>query len=286
MKNKKRWFDNVVGLFGAVNYVDAAGGTIGDGDGGGEGDGGNDGDLTGGAGAGSGSGSDDSGDGTDGKGADDGSGTDDDKSGSDDGTGDGKGASDGVEAKFTELSNKFDRLVEKLSTGDSSDDGSDGKSKLSGLEQDDLVALMADDPEGFINKLTESVEKSVSEKVAADNANRSYDTKVEATINDYADKNKDFEEMWDKGEIQAYIEDNPGHNAISAHMAMTMEAKIEAASKTGEETAIKNFRAKANNQVLGDGPGIAPEQRDAALQNTSKFGGRSAVIAARAGLIS
>lgn len=209
----------------------------------------------------------------------------DDATGADDGADDGADSStDDSSKRFDALESKFSDLMEVLNKEGSANSDDDGSDDLSGLEHEDLVTMMADDPAGFIGKLTAEIEKSVTDKVARDNANSAYDSKVESTINAYADANKDFEEMWDNGDIKAYMEDNPGHNALSAHMAMTMEAKLAEATKKGEETAVNNFRTKSNNQVLNGGPGIPPEQRDAALKDPSKFGGAAAVLAMRAGI--
>lgn len=186
--------------------------------------------------------------------------------------------------RFEALENKFSDLMSVLGKDTNTDSDDDGSGNLSGLEHEDLVNMMADDPAGFISKLTTEIEKSVTDRVAVDNANNTYDGKIESTINTYADANPDFEAMWDNGSIKAFMDDNPGHNALSAHMAITMEARLAEATKTGEDTAIRNYRTKSDNQVLGNGPGIPPEQRDAALKDPSKFGGAAAVLALRAGI--
>jgi hypothetical protein len=187
--------------------------------------------------------------------------------------------------RFTALDSKITDLFSAIkNTNSDNDSSSKSAGDLSGLEHDDLVTMLAEDPAGFIGKVTAAVEQSVIAKVSRENAVNTYNSKVEAVVNDYADKNPDFEKMWDDGKIQGFMEKNPGHNAISSHMVLTMEQKITDAKKAGAEEAVRNFRTKTNNQVLNGGPGILPEQRDAALKNPEKFGGRSAVLAARAGI--
>ncbi len=214
----------------------------------------------------------------------DGAGEGDDSSGGDSSSeSQGDTSDDSSSEQISALNNKITDLMSIIESRDSNAD-SDDDGPESGLEHKDLVAMMADDPAAFIGELTKAVEKTVTDRVTRDNVINTYNSEIESTINDYADANTDFEVMWDKGEIQSYIEDNPGHNAISAHMAITMESKMAEATKNGEETAIRNFRLKSNSQVLNNGPGVPPEQRDAALKNPEKFGGRSAVLAMRAGI--
>lgn len=279
----KKLFAKYLTGFGIVDYVDEPGGMIGEG---GTGAGGDVTDTTDQGGSG-----DDSSGGEDGSSADgddsSGSGSGDGEGGSSEGEGEGDGegnaSSDGSSERLNAMSDKIDNLMALLNDGDANSDD-DGSGDLTGLEHEDLVAMMADNPADFISKLTSEIEAKVTSKVSDDNANNAYNGKVEETINAYADANEDFEAMWDKGEIQAFMEDNPGHNAISAHMTMTMEAKLADATKKGEETAVNNFQTKSKNQVLNGSPGIPPEQRDAALKDPGKFGGAAAVLAQRAGI--
>lgn len=217
----------------------------------------------------------------------DASGDGDGKPGEGEGTGsEGDNAPD-YEKRFTALDTKINNMLTLLNSGtsNSDDDGqSQGDTGGFNLEHDDLVAMMADDPEGFIGKLTHSIEQQVTNKVMQENADNAFSGAVEKTIDEYADANEDFEPMWVDGSIKDYMDKNVGHNAISAHMALTMEQRLADARKEGADEAIKNFRAKSNSQVLNDGPGIPPDQRDAALKEPGKFGGRAAVVAARAGI--
>ncbi|RLD19328.1 MAG: hypothetical protein DRI71_11975 [Bacteroidetes bacterium] len=259
------------------------GGDSGDGDGG-AGSGGMGGSADGDSGGNNDSG-DDSGDGNDGSESD--SGDDGDNKDGNDGDDSDDNAID-YEKRFTDLDGKVANLINTLSrsNSDSGNDGDDSGKDAGGidLEHDDLVAMMADDPADFISKLTATIEQSVTNKVALENADSAFNGKVEETIDAYAEANDDFEPMWDKGDLQKFMEKNPGHNAISAHMTMTMEQRIADAKKEGADEAIKNFRTKSNSQVLNGGPGIPPDQRDAALKNPEKFGGKAAVIAQRAGI--
>jgi len=189
-----------------------------------------------------------------------------------------------VDDRIAALTNQISTLTNTLSSSPDSSDDEGGTDDFSSLEHEDLVAMMADDPKNFIQTLTSAIRESVSKDVRQESATSDYNSKVENTIDQYADDNPTFEKMWDEGKLQSYMEKNPGHNAISAHMVITMEQRVTDAKKEGAETAAKNFSTKQNNQVLNSGPSISPDQRDAALKNPGKFGGRSAVLAARAGI--
>jgi hypothetical protein len=267
---RKRWLNNLVSCFGIVDYnsPDEPGGSIGMG--------------------GSVSDSHDSGvagdvstSTADGDNPDDSQG-DAPPSGADDGNPPAtplSSATPDFDSKFASIDSKINNLLNAINTNSGNDGG-----RSFPLEHDDLVTMLAEDPSGFIGKITSIVEKSVTERVAMENATNSYNGKIENTINAYADINPDFEKMWDSGEIKSFMNKNPGHNALSAHMVITMNDKLEQARKEGAEKAVRNFKAKSGSQVLNGGPGVPPEQRDAALKDPSKFGGRAAVLAARAGI--
>lgn len=111
--------------------------------------------------------------------------------------------------------------------------------------------------------------------------------KIRTTFESYREKNPDFDKMWKSGEIPKFMQANPGHNAISAHQMLTMEARIkEAADKAAKETEAKvlaNVKAKRSATVLGAGPGTtgAPPAIDKELSDTKQSGGLTAVLTNR-----
>ena len=111
-------------------------------------------------------------------------------------------------------------------------------------------------------------------------------TRIRTTFDSYREKNPDFDKMWKSGEIPKFMQANPGHNAISAHQMLTMDARIkEAAEKAAKETEAKvlaDVKAKRSAQVLGGGPAVTgggAKDVDAALQDTKQHGGKAAVLA-------
>jgi hypothetical protein len=112
---------------------------------------------------------------------------------------------------------------------------------------------------------------------------------VKETYDNYVKDNPDFTTMWKKGEIKAFMDKNPGHTAISAHMAMTLDRKIkDAAEKSAKETEAKvlaNLKAKRSASVLGGGPGVPTgAKEDDELKDTKKHGGFVALAARKIAL--
>jgi hypothetical protein len=111
--------------------------------------------------------------------------------------------------------------------------------------------------------------------------------RIKSTFDSYREKNPDFDEMWKSGEIPKFMKANIGHNAISAHQMLTMEARIkeatEKAAKEAEAKTIANMKAKRSAQVLGGGPAVtgSGKTEDAALNDTKSHGGKASVIARR-----
>lgn len=170
-----------------------------------------------------------------------------------------------------------------------------GYKDTSKMTVDEIRDWMEDDPAAYMANAAKQIRAEVTAEVEGRLSQRSYDDKVLKTLNDYAAKNETFDQMWDSGEIQRFVEANPGYDAISAHMALTSEdnAKnieikvkeaVEKAVKETEERIIKNFKAKRGAQVLSSGPAstgtvqgkVAPE-----LKEPKKFGGVNTVLAAR-----
>lgn len=151
-----------------------------------------------------------------------------------------------------------------------------------------------DDPIGFAKNLQDMTLHQIKVQANRNQANAMQKATFEGiakTFDDYAAKHPDFNTMWDSGEIEKYMNANPGINAISAHMILTEDARIKAiveevtakVSKETEERVTKNFQAKRNATVIDSAkpPREAVDGVDPALQDTNKFGGRNSVLANR-----
>jgi hypothetical protein len=146
-----------------------------------------------------------------------------------------------------------------------------------------------DDPIGFAKNLEEMTLFRISQKAHQSQQaeiRKATVAEISKTFDEYAKDNPDFNEMWEKGELQAYMTANPGNNAISAHMKLTEQKRIDAAVakavKETEERVIKNFQAKRNATVIDAGTvsrTAGEDGIDPALKNTKQFGGLTSVLA-------
>ncbi|MCE5211841.1 MAG: hypothetical protein LLG40_09840 [Deltaproteobacteria bacterium] len=155
------------------------------------------------------------------------------------------------------------------------------------MSDEELREWQEDDPKGYAVNLFTQIQFETERVQEQRKSQADVNSKMEATFTNYAKANPDFNTMWDSGEIEDFMTKNPGHNAISAHMAMTQESRIaaaaERAAKEAEERVIKNFQAKRNATVLTDSPAHRSGKDDIAaeLKNTKQFGGKTAVMADR-----
>jgi len=166
---------------------------------------------------------------------------------------------------------------------------------VSKMTAEEIREWMEDDPVAYTANIAKQIRAEVMKEVDEKSSQRTQEDKVFKTLDDYAAKYKTFDPMWDSGEIQKFMNKNPGHNAMSAHMALTAEGTakdvetqikeaVEKAQKETKEKVIKDFKAKRGAQVLSAGPTttgtvqgrIAPE-----LKNPKKFGGNNTVLAER-----
>jgi myosin heavy subunit len=163
---------------------------------------------------------------------------------------------------------------------------------LNAMSDEEILDWQSENPKEFLTNLKKAVayELMAEQQQLKEAAQKQeVETKVEQTYSSYAQENPDFDAMWDSGEIREFMEKNPGHNAISAHMAMTAEARQEKAVKAAvakalkeAETARRSVRKTA--AILGQGPTSVPTSPAAStddLKNPNKFGGHTSVLAAR-----
>jgi len=164
---------------------------------------------------------------------------------------------------------------------------------------EELTEMFEEDPRTFLQDFAKQIHAEVRSEVLSEvqgeiAASREAEERksIEATFNNYAQDNPTFDDMWDSGKIQNFMDKNPGHNAISAHMALTKETDTQAAIdeavakalKDAETKSDKSQKAKKNAQVLGSGPassGHAVGQIPVELKDTKKYGGLATVLASR-----
>lgn len=158
------------------------------------------------------------------------------------------------------------------------------------MTAEEIREWQEDDPLGFAQNLKQQAAWEAKQSIRNDSLRDETVTRIEKTFSTYAAENPTFNAMWESGEIERFMDANPGHNAISAHMilakgdgAAATQAAVAKAVKEAEERVTKNFLAKRNATVLA--PGAAPRATadgiDPALTETSKYGGTKAVLASR-----
>lgn len=195
-----------------------------------------------------------------------------------------------------DLKNQLKTLQTKVDEGLKPKETEDPDYKdVSKLTAEEIREWMDEDPVAYTANIAKQIRAEVMKDVDEKSSQRTHEDQVFKTLDNYAAKNKTFDPMWDSGEIQKFMNKNPGHNAMSAHMALTAEGAakdvetqikeaVEKAQKETEERVIKNFKAKKGAHVLSSGPTttgtvqgkIAPE-----LKDPKKFGGVNTVLAAR-----
>ncbi|MFA5322864.1 MAG: hypothetical protein WC373_09345 [Smithella sp.] len=151
---------------------------------------------------------------------------------------------------------------------------------------DELREWMEDDPVGYQKNLIEFAKHAVKSELTGDSVRTATMSAIEKTFDDYGKDNPDFVTMWDSGDIPKFMEAHPGHNAISAHMALTgdkrFETKVAAAVKEAEERVIKNFQAKKNATVITPAAQARADKGvDTELKDTQQAGGAVSVLAKR-----
>lgn len=208
--------------------------------------------------------------------------------------------------RFQELNQKVKDLQEQLKAAATPKEQADAKAAAENREEkalpykditqmskEELLEWQEDDPVGYAANLQQQILHENREILKAEKAEaerkvqtEAQQTSIRKTFETYEKENPDFRKSWDAGEIQKVMDENPGIGAIGAHMKMTEKTRLEAAVakavKETEDRVIKNFQAKRDARVIGDGGTV----RDTAgvpdeLKNPDKYGGTTQVIAHR-----
>ena len=159
---------------------------------------------------------------------------------------------------------------------------------ISKMSPEELQDWNEDNPKEFYENLISQVTFNVANSMSAKTQEETREAKLASTFENYAKENEDFNEMWESGAIPKFMEENPGHNAISAHMQMTADArtqaKIDEAVKAAETKIINDLKAKGKTRSLPSGPSGSRQSNakiPQELANPSKFGGIENVLVQR-----
>jgi len=166
---------------------------------------------------------------------------------------------------------------------------------MGAMTNEQLTEWQEDNPQEYVKNLSQQIRDEVRQEVLGEvtqnleaQREQAEQKAIEKTYVTYAKDNPDFDGMWDSGELKSYMDENPGHTAISAHQMLTMEKRlqdaVEGATKEADKKAASNLKVKQKARVLGSGPaagGKVVGQIPAELKDTKKYGGLTKVLADR-----
>lgn len=161
---------------------------------------------------------------------------------------------------------------------------------ITGMTDEEMLEWQQDDPKGYYANVLHQAKHELTGELRGEMQTQNYEAQVEHTFNEFAKDNPEFDAMWDRGELQRYMQTNPGHNAISAYLALTqaktIEDKVAEGVKDEREKIEKDLRAKRETQTLPSGPSATGSstvagQTPQELKDTKKFGGLTTVLAKR-----
>jgi hypothetical protein len=171
------------------------------------------------------------------------------------------------------------------------------------MGNDKIIDALAEDPLGFlanfgkqlhsetVSILENRIQQMIDTKLQGYDGQKQeemLENKVASVYNSFAEKHSDFVDMWESGQIKQFMDENPGHNAISAYWELagsedSFNKKVEAAVKAKEQEILNSVKARGHVRTLGGGP-AGPTKSDgvpAELKDSSKFGGPMAALVAR-----
>lgn len=155
------------------------------------------------------------------------------------------------------------------------------------LSEEERNEWFNEDRLGYEANLARQIRHETVQDLMGVLGDRELGTSIEQTFTKYESENETFRPMWDSGELGKYMDANPGHNAISAHMALTTQERVETAAakaeKKGAADARKGIEAKKSAATMGAGPSMTGKETkaDPRMKDPKKFGGTTNVLAQR-----
>lgn len=162
---------------------------------------------------------------------------------------------------------------------------------VSELDSDKIRDMWDDDPKGMYGNLARQIRAEIMGEVKGHltSEQKSYEketaiSRERKTLETYVDENRtSFTKLWNTGEIQAFVDQNPGHNYISAHQLLTAAENAATIKKTAQEETLAKLRAKQGAGSMSATPQKSTGKReyDDQMRNPDKYGGPDAVLARR-----
>lgn len=190
-----------------------------------------------------------------------------------------------AEERAKELESRLNSLLEGKDKK-VQNDGHDS-SNLAGAE---ILDLLNENPNAFLARIKQEVKAELSAAMEKENKERTLNQALDKTFKTFAKEHSDFDDLWEAGDLSAYMEEHPGHNAISAYYAVTAEArekelaeKIEQAKELAKKEAIDLIKIKKTASSIPASPASQAARSPVAaeLRSTKSSGGLVSVLARR-----
>jgi len=160
------------------------------------------------------------------------------------------------------------------------------------MTEEELAEWQANDPKGFADNLAAKIKHDLLVDMQRQLEATSRRNATEQTYARFAEKNPDFRSRWDSGEIKRFIDQNPGHNPMSAYHEIISEDReksvqtrideaVAKAKTDTEKEVLARIKSKQKANVLGAGPAITPvrDEDASSLNDTKRHGGKVTVLA-------
>ena len=156
---------------------------------------------------------------------------------------------------------------------------------LGALDNEKLQDMMDEDPKGFITNLAKQIRAEVTGELTSVFEQQQREQSFMTEFEKFATANPDFNDKWESGDIQTYMDKHPYvTDARAAYDILSAQGREAKAAKDAETKIMKNLKAKSLSRSIGAGPaatGRPSGQTPVELKETKTYGGLHAVLAQR-----
>lgn len=191
--------------------------------------------------------------------------------------------------EYKQMLSELKKEIEELKQSRTQQTAED-KFDLQSIDTEKLLELQTENPKEFLELVTKSVREQVINEVKTEQE-RALQEKAERERENayvkYAEEHPDVLEMWENGTLQKFLEENPHHNIISAHMYLTQSNREAELRKQIQAELEEKYRqrqiVRENARVLSNTPSANYNvaSPDPEISNTKQAGGLATVLARR-----
>lgn len=156
------------------------------------------------------------------------------------------------------------------------------------MEDDAIMDEFTDNPKQFLGNFAQQLIHEIDQRTVNQKQQEQQKTiqqKAENTLAEFFSDKKDGQQMLTDGRIQQYIQDNPGHNAISAYHALAgdsqVQDQIDKAVEAERAKIKKELKAAGNANSFSSSPSSKETPKSPEFKNPDKYGGTAAVLLKR-----